>query len=603
MLRTDDRLLLSEALAPPDGFSADLLVGTTYSMHLGALLSVPLAMTFADWESDDGRPTNEPIAALEAVRRHAERITVFCQAGATAASEQPPLVASWLEDCVVPVASPYGGVFHPKVWVARFRNPDGQLVYRVVCASRNLTFDRCWDDVVVVDGTPTPRGGRAPATKPLADFVAALPSMTTGAAHAGRMATVAALADELRRVRFTAPDGFDDLVFIPLGIRGHRTDPLTAVRTTRMLVVSPFVGRLRLSSLKVEDPSCVLVSRAEELATIATAQLTQFGSIYTLENLDATEGAAVEGTLSGLHAKLYVADAGWNAHVWVGSANATTAAFADNVEFLVRLDGKRSFCGIEAVLGAPDDDHALRAMLVEVPPGAEAEDPPLEAELERHLDATARAIAQRRLLANVTPTLAGALHDVELRSDEPISVPDDIAVSVWPMTGVAGALAQPVVDGSAVLGYFEQQPLGDVTAFYVLALVAERDGCQVAKQVIVKAELVGEPDGRREAILRALLSDPQQVLRLLRALLAFDATGEGGDGLSLLSELGGSAHSGTITEAPLLESLLRALAEAPERLEAVRSLLEELAALDDVLPRGLMDLWEPIRIVYEESLR
>ena len=45
-----------------------------------------------------------------------------------------------------------------------------------------------------------------------------------------------------------------------------------------------------------------------------------------------------------LHAKLYVADDGWNAHLWTGSANATDAAFGENenVEFLVQLTGKKA---------------------------------------------------------------------------------------------------------------------------------------------------------------------------------------------------------------------------------------------------------------------
>ena len=48
-----------------------------------------------------------------------------------------------------------------------------------------------------------------------------------------------------------------------------------------------------------------------------------------------------EATISGLHAKLFVIDDGWNACVWTGSANATVAAFQRNVEFLVELVGER----------------------------------------------------------------------------------------------------------------------------------------------------------------------------------------------------------------------------------------------------------------------
>ena len=38
-----------------------------------------------------------------------------------------------------------------------------------------------------------------------------------------------------------------------------------------------------------------------------------------------SEAEAIE--LSDLHAKLYVSERGWDAHIWTGSANATAAAF------------------------------------------------------------------------------------------------------------------------------------------------------------------------------------------------------------------------------------------------------------------------------------
>jgi hypothetical protein len=79
-------------------------------------------------------------------------------------------------------------------------------------------------------------------------------------------------------------------------------------------------------------------------------------------------------TLRGLHAKLYVADAGWDARLWTGSANATHAAFSGNIEFMVELAGKKSFCGIDRVLDASDDSTGLKDLLQRYePPGEPAE--------------------------------------------------------------------------------------------------------------------------------------------------------------------------------------------------------------------------------------
>jgi hypothetical protein len=595
MLRTDERLLLTEALAPPRGCELDLLVGTTYSLHLSALLAVPLGLTFADWERDDGAPTTDPVAALEAVRRHAGRITVFCQAGATAATGQPPLVASWLEDVVVPAKAPLmDGVFHPKVWVARFREAGGPARYRVLCASRNLSFDRSWDTAVVLDGQLGSRGGRVRSSDPLADFVAQLPTLATASVASGRRAAIADLADELRRVRFAPPEGFEDVTFWPLGIPGHDADPLTAVRRSRLLVIAPFVGATRLRDLDAEQRNAILVSREQELAKLPATLMEDFPHVYALDEPELDlEATPDDGTLSGLHAKLYVADDGWNAHVWTGSANATVAARERNVEFLVRLDGKRSFCGVDAVLGAPGDDDALRSLLTEVALSEVPEEPDLQTRLERELDALSHTLAERRIVADVRGDLP--LLSVELRADTPFTLPEDVTASCWPLTGIGERDGQPLASGSAVLARFAARALADITAFFVVALTLERDGVQVRKAMLIRADLAGVPDGRREAILRELLKDPEQILRLLRALLLTDADGPG-DGVGLLATLGGGTGRGP-GETPLLEALLRAMDEAPEKLDAIASLLDDLRDVEDVIPAGLLEIWEPIDTV------
>ena len=56
---------------------------------------------------------------------------------------QPAL--AFLEQSVIAAFPPgqgeAGAVFHPKVWVLRYVARDGPVRYRLVCQSRNLTFD------------------------------------------------------------------------------------------------------------------------------------------------------------------------------------------------------------------------------------------------------------------------------------------------------------------------------------------------------------------------------------------------------------------------------------------------------------------------------
>lgn len=110
----------------------------------------------------------------------------------------------------------------------------------------------------------------------------------------------------------------------------------------------------------------------------------------------AKPGEPAEPALAGLHAKLYVADAGWNATVWTGSANATDAAFGGNVEFLVELTGKKSRCGIDAVLGSREGNAALAALLHPYTPDQSADLPdPAQAALEEQVSEVRRYLLDR----------------------------------------------------------------------------------------------------------------------------------------------------------------------------------------------------------------
>ncbi len=63
------------------GMILDQAIGTTFSLDLMTLLTVPLAFALRDIEDDDGGPMQDPLALLEAIRRYAERTHIFCQAG------------------------------------------------------------------------------------------------------------------------------------------------------------------------------------------------------------------------------------------------------------------------------------------------------------------------------------------------------------------------------------------------------------------------------------------------------------------------------------------------------------------------------------------
>jgi hypothetical protein len=372
---------------------AERLVYRWPGTHL--LVSDILAFTIFDWEDENGSPTADPLALFESLRRYADRISIFCQAGHIAVPVTRRLLLGYLEGSVVQVSpSEEDRVFHPKVWALRFLSDDAPVLYRLLVLSRNLTFDRSWDTVLVLEGELSGRKNAFRMNHPLGNFFAALPDLAVHDFPERVGASVDLIQHELRRVWFEPPDGFASLAFWPLGLSHSRQWPFHDAR--RMLVISPFVKERLLARLPGTEGG-VLVSRPEALGELEPESIERFEQTYVLrqeaeseeepteeqpveeELTDEDEEGAQEDLLeggegeilTGLHAKLFVADDGWNARIWTGSANATNAAFSGNVEFLVELEGRKSFCGIDKVLSKPGDATGFADMLQKYEPASE----------------------------------------------------------------------------------------------------------------------------------------------------------------------------------------------------------------------------------------
>ena len=256
MLEPEQRRLFLETLRPPDGYRFDRAVGTTFTLDLMALLAVPLAFTFRDAEDRDGHLASEPLSLLESARRHASRITVFCHGGHTAVPRPGQTALAFLEQSVI-AAFPrrqdgLGAVFHPKVWVLRYEaRSDGPVRYRLVCQSRNLTFDASWDASLVLDGELNDRRVRGySVNRPLADFIHELPALASVPVSSEQMASIDMFADELRRVRFDTPEGLDLSRFLAFGLR-RRNPPFPDLERRPLLVISPFLdGEFLRSAVK-----------------------------------------------------------------------------------------------------------------------------------------------------------------------------------------------------------------------------------------------------------------------------------------------------------------------------------------------------------------
>lgn len=611
MLEPQDRRLVFETLRPPSGYSLDAAIGTTYSLDLTALLITPLAFALFDAEDESGRVQTDPLTLVEAVRRHADRIAIFCQAGEIKVPTGDPQLLTYLEEAVVGARARDGFSFHPKIWVLRFvpRQPTGPVTYRVVCMSRNLTFDRSWDTTVVLEGQLLDRQRAASAANhALADFVQALPEFAAGEVPARIRTEVDRMQKDLRVVRFEVPEPFDEVGFWPLGRPGWKS-PLSDYRPDRVLVVSPFLSDGFLRTIVESGSKHVLVSRAETLAATSRKVLAGFDRLCTLADAAEPEPEdgepnpdAIQSELTGLHAKVYVTEDGWNASLLTGSANATTAAFGGNVEFLVELRGKRSKCGIETLLAPTQGQASLGALLqdVELPP-AEAEDSSAAA-LDELMMRSKRLVLDSEPHLQVTEAGEG-LFDIKLLLTS-LVLPEGVTAQCWPIT-LRDEDARKLEKGTAPI-VFPRLSMAGLSAFMAFELVARDAGGELAtSRFVLKLPVEGMPAGRRERVLKSILRDGGQVLRLLLLLLEDPEEPGFGDILT------GPAREGQVlgawtggSERQLLESLLRTLSRSPERLDDVIGLVRELKASPEtagLLPAGFDEVWQPIQQVRESE--
>jgi hypothetical protein len=615
MLLPANRRLLLDILAPPEGFALDQAVGTTYSLDLLALLRVPLSATEMPWSEANGEPVRNPFTLLAALRRNAERISLFCHAGATKVPTRHIPLLTFLEGAVHPVTPPNpGGVFHPKVWLLRFTpTEEGDPVrYRLLVFSRNLTFDKSWDVALALDGELRTRRRGKSQNAPLAEFISGLPAMTRGAEHdlsAQAQHRVELLADEVKRVDWTPPDGFDQITFHPLGHDGRPSWPIRDLH--RLLVISPFVHPHALRRLSGEVRSQLdLVGRFEELALLPPDAL----SLCTgVDAFDET-GAALEITdepddqetsetnpveLSGLHAKIYAGERLRRAAVYVGSANATEAAFERNVEFLVELGGSRAEHGIDPLHRALSDSGLLTPFKASAAPAAIDEG---ARELERRLERTIHKLAAGALRAAAHPTLDGRwrttlhwAHQVPL---------DALTLEARPLSHQT---LRPVSLNAEPCCEFPPVGITQVTAFFALRITGRTATGQQALERVARLTLEGAPKGRAEAITAELLSDRDRLLRFLLALLATGGELERAlDALTSDDPAPGPATSAAapISDTPLLEPMLRTLHREPQRLAEVDKLLADLrnaAGPTAQLPADLEQLWATINAVRSDQ--
>ncbi|MGJ8641782.1 MAG: phospholipase D family protein [Luteolibacter sp.] len=599
------RLDYGKLLSPPDGYELDRAVATTYSADLGTLLSIPVALVYA--QTLEGDLTGARFQLLEAIKRFSRQVKVYHQMGQLHVPAKLNWLHAHLEDALVPVLPDDAfTAFHPKLWVIRYSavddESDAPVRYRVIVLSRNLTFDRSWDVAAFLEGTPGSEP--QPTNEPLLDFVRWLDQQDP-------IQDLEPFLDELSRVEFPSQEPYDFHAFHPMGIPKYREAPYLNRKAKKALVLSPFLHEETLRKLRENvDYRLHIFSRRHELEKVPTELLGKARFYYLDEQI--VEGEHREGAEDGdvdiqkqdLHAKLFMLGNPGECSWFLGSANATKAAATRNIEFMIELKTSVSRARIARTLIELTGEKGDDGPFTRFNPDQGGKDDPDEARKQALARRFEYALLKSPKSARVEQSANGTNFDLHLSIDlKGVVSPSEVVLKVQPFSERSRFKPVHLTAGEICECRFEN--LAEVELSRFIHFRIESKGGELQHEFLLRIDIEGLPADRLENILRKIINSSDKFFDYLRFLLADEISKE--DLLATVSEINPPKGSADMGEGwhfhlPIYEQLLVTASRSPRKLADVDEIIRYLATDDSdaVIPKEFLSFWEAFRSLIPE---
>lgn len=602
------RLDYGAMLIPPTGYRLTKAVAATYTLDLNTLLSIPVALFFS--QTMEGNFEAERVQLLEAIQRCPDVLRVYHQSGKIHVPRKHNRLYGLLEPCVVGILPDDAyTAFHPKVWVLRYEQDDAPTKYRVIVLSRNLTYDRSWDIAAHLDGDVTEQPQEK--TQPLVSFVKHLMSYE-------RFDGDSKFIADLRKVDFQTPAGFNgNFFFHPVGIDNY-TNPIKASTGSRAICISPFVHdeSIRILRENVTD-ELLLFGCRETLRTLDPQTLADVRSfsisdlIVDGENLEKGEDGEGEQVEQNLHAKLFVFQGDTSRTIWfLGSPNATKAAFDRNIEFVLELRGTSAAVQLDRLKDELLGENEKGGIFE---PYAPPKEPPDDSDVTR-LEEKLRVLEFKLLKfldiqrAEVTPSENQANYDLHLVLRSGFGDWGDLSVKVAPFNSDGIEPKELSPEGATTL-VFENINESNLSRFLRFEIW---QGSDHLRSFLMKIEIAGLPETRVSRILRSIINSRDRFFEYLRFLLADDlqkeATGTESDD-DKRGDGNGDGKDIWDMSTPIFEQLLLAASRSPQRLKAIDDVIQQLLKEDGepsvsiIVPQEFLEFWEGFKQLVPQPMR
>ena len=379
ILSHNNRMDYGRSLMPEDGWETSWAIGTTYSLDLEVLMSVPLSLFHSKYLSETTNENNLRADMLDSLDKVRSKMFVFVHENNITSRCGYSMLMGFLDQNIwnIPLDSPNKN-FHPKVWLIRYtkKNARGKSVsggdfkYRLVTMSRNITAATDFDIAVAMDSRPT--------DKEVSDNSSLTIMMTKLMEKTNRRDIIRQFTKELKRIRFMPPSPFDQkgkpAVFRPQ-VFGQLKSPLLQDKDyEELLVISPFIddNTLDMLSSRCKLTRPILISREYEMDkctpdTLKKWDCYMWNSVLeeasNYEEDETGDNSAISHGIS-LHAKIFIAkfrfDGDWHSYNnwFVGSTNCTQAGLRSNYEAQIQLRSLEQGTSAKEVLNSLSDTDA-----------------------------------------------------------------------------------------------------------------------------------------------------------------------------------------------------------------------------------------------------
>lgn len=586
-LNNRDRSSYLDVIKPDLGYSVEYILGTTYSLELDTILMSSLSLCLSHSE-DISLQIADPVALLEGCRRLSEKSIILFESGQIHQPKKYNQLYYFIEQSLYSAKTPKGGVFHPKVWFVKYKNDAGDIKYRFICLSRNMTFDTSWDFAFAINGDEG--SVQSEEGRQLSRF---FKELQPDRLKEDQKKIYAEALEDIKRVHFDVPNKME-MSFHPLGIKGSEP-PFYASEYDKQCIVSPFLRRkFEKDQLAKEN---ILISSSYELHKLDEESKNKFKEILVINDalfdFKTNEDEAVkelDDVGSDLHAKMYFLEKGKNTELFLGSANATDAAFNQNVEFLVRLKGRTEQIGIDQFLNS-DRDFGFRTILKEYEKGNLTEKELDREKFDEQVFKVKKALFSSSLKYEYVEDDGN--FQINLRFS-PSSEWEKLIKNLSFTVKVSLLSSPSNLHDLANETIFKNLGLGDLTSLFCFSVsISEFEYLpDTFTQKIDGSEF---PKKRSDHVIRSSIDSMDKFIRFLYLILhGGEVTVEALSGVLDKGSQKGQGNS--YLQIPLFEEILKSLARTPDKLTYIDKVIDGLKDADQkVIPDSFLELWVNVK--------